>query len=74
MQSNGVTVNNLLLPLLLLLPKVDREMTSYSGERQGKRDEAGRAKGEETGSQQGERANIFIGKHKLQSFLYTPDL
>lgn len=72
MQSNGVTVNNLLLLLLLL--KVDREMTSYSGERQGKENEVGRAEGEETGSQQGERANIFIGKHKLQSFLYTPDL
>lgn len=72
MQSNGVTVNNLLLLLLLL--KVDREMTSYSGERQGKGNEVGRAEGEETGSLQGERANIFIGKHKLQSFLYTPDL
>lgn len=71
MQSNGVTVNNL---LLLLLLKVDREMTSYSGETQGKGNEVGRAEGEETGSQQGERANIFIGKHKLQSFLYTPDL
>lgn len=64
MQSNGVTVNN--LPLLLRL-KVDREMTSYMGERQ-------KSIERERGSQRGERANIFIGKHKLQSFLYTPDL
>lgn len=66
MQSNGVAVNN--LPLLLL--KVDREMTSYMGERQQKRER----EREREVSSWGKRANIFIGKHKLQSFLYTPDL
>lgn len=50
MQSNEVTVNNLLLLLLLL--KVDREMTSYSGERQGKGNEVGRAEVTSKGSAQ----------------------